>query len=113
MTNLIRTAYPCKMDYEHVLKVRKQLEKENTTSEEKIKEIFDEIGVNIDLNKFWTFISLKHQPSIIADKSQFKPNHITNFNNMFSKATNVYNHLQHNPKNQIDCTILQRTHIII
>ena len=48
--NLLRTAYPRKMDYDHVSKVRKQLKKENKTSEQKIKEIFGEIGVDVDLN---------------------------------------------------------------
>lgn len=46
---LIRTAYPRKIDYQRIFKVRKQLEKEGKTSEEKIKEIFQEIGVEIDL----------------------------------------------------------------
>ena len=51
MVNLIRTAYPRKVDHERISKVRLQLKEENTTSQEKIKEIFSEIGVAIDLNE--------------------------------------------------------------
>lgn len=43
---LIRTAYPKKVDYDAISKVRKQLKKENTTSQEKIKEIFCEIDAD-------------------------------------------------------------------
>ena len=49
VTNLLRTAYPKKVDYERIARVRNQLEKEGSTSEEKIKEIFLEIGADIDL----------------------------------------------------------------
>ena len=48
---LLRTAYPRKVDHELIAQVRNQLEKEGTTSEEKIKEIFQEINVDIDLEK--------------------------------------------------------------
>ena len=51
VTNLLRTAYPKKVDYERIARVRNQLEEERTTSEENIKEIFQEIGVDIDLEK--------------------------------------------------------------
>ncbi len=51
MVGLIRTAYPRKVDYEHISNVRKRLKKENTTSKEKIKEIFSEIDAEIDLNE--------------------------------------------------------------
>ncbi len=50
VTHILKTAYPKKVDYERIEQVRDQLEKEGTTSEEKIKEIFLEIGVDIDLN---------------------------------------------------------------
>lgn len=48
---LVRTAYPRKIDYDRIAKVKDQLKKENSTSEEKIKEIFDEIGIDFDLNR--------------------------------------------------------------
>lgn len=50
--NLLRTAYPKKVDYGLIAQVRNYLEKHETTSEEKIREIFHEIGVDINLNEF-------------------------------------------------------------
>lgn len=44
--NIIRTTYPKKVVYDAISKVRKQLKKENITSQEKIKEIFSEIDAD-------------------------------------------------------------------
>ena len=50
--HLLRTAYPRKVDYNRICRVRKNLEKENKSSQEKIKEIFSEIGLDIDFDSY-------------------------------------------------------------
>ena len=50
--DLIRTAHPRKIDYEHINNVRKKLKCENATSKSKIKEIFEYIGVELDLDSY-------------------------------------------------------------
>ena len=49
--DLLRTAYPLEVDWKTISKVKEKLKKENATSEEKIREIFSEIGVEIDLDE--------------------------------------------------------------
>lgn len=51
MIELIRTAHPLEVDHKTIFKVKRQLEMENSTSEEKLKEIFSEIGIDLDLNE--------------------------------------------------------------
>ena len=55
MVDLIRTAHPLEVDYETISKVKEQLKMENSTSEEKIREISSEIGVDVDLNELIDF----------------------------------------------------------
>ncbi len=50
--NLLSTAYPRKVDYNRISRVRKNLKEENKSSQEKIKEIFSEIGLDIDLDSY-------------------------------------------------------------
>lgn len=49
LTCLIRTHYPEKDDFQQRIEFNKKLKEEGKTAEEKIKEIFQEIGVEIDL----------------------------------------------------------------
>lgn len=50
--NLIRTAYLRKVDYNRISRVGKNLKEENKSSQEKIKEIFSEIGWDMDLDYY-------------------------------------------------------------
>ena len=50
MIDIIRIHHPREVDYETISKVKKKLKMGNSTSEEKIREIFSEIGVDVDLN---------------------------------------------------------------
>lgn len=50
--NLLRTAYPRKVDYNRISRVRKNLKKENKSSQEKINEIFSEVGLDMDLDDY-------------------------------------------------------------
>lgn len=49
--DLLRTAHPLEVDWKTILKVKKKLKEDNTTSEEKIREIFSQIDVEIDLDE--------------------------------------------------------------
>ena len=46
---LVRKPLPLKVDRELAAEVRKRLEEENTTAVEKIQEIFDRIGADVDV----------------------------------------------------------------
>lgn len=50
LTCLIRTHYPEKDDFQQRIEFKKKLKEEGKTPKEKIKEIFQEIGVDIDLD---------------------------------------------------------------
>ena len=64
MIDIIRIHSPLEVDCESISKVKKQLKTENSTFEEKIKEIFSEIGVDVDLIELADFENNVYMESI-------------------------------------------------